>query len=120
MSRTVFRTCTLCEAMCGLTFEVDGERIVSVGADEDDVFSHGFICPKGAAIAAVHEDPDRLRTPVRRTAAGDFEPISWEKPSRWSPGGWTRFAHGTVPTRSALYMGNPSSTTTARWRCATD
>ena len=61
MSRTVFRTCTLCEAMCGLSFEVDGDRIVSVGPDHDDVFSHGYICPKGTAIADVHDDPDRLR-----------------------------------------------------------
>lgn len=78
MSRTVFRTCTLCEAMCGLSIDVDGERITAVNPDEDDVFSHGYICPKGTAIAAVHDDPDRLRTPVRRTPAGDFEPIAWE------------------------------------------
>ena len=79
MSRTVFRTCSLCEAMCGLTFEVDGQRIVSVGPDHDDVFSHGYICPKGAAIADIHDDPDRLRQPMRRTAGGDFEPISWNE-----------------------------------------
>ncbi len=107
MSRTVFRTCTLCEAMCGLTFEVDGERIVSVGADQDDVFSHGYICPKGAAIAAVHEDPDRLRAPVRRTRVGDFEPISWED-------AFTLVAQRLKEIRArygadavALYIGNP-------------
>jgi anaerobic selenocysteine-containing dehydrogenase len=79
MSRTVFATCTLCETMCGLKFEVDGQRIVSVTGDKDDVFSKGFICPKGAAIADLHDDPDRLRTPMRRTADGRFEPISWQE-----------------------------------------
>ena len=67
MARTVYRTCTLCEAMCGLAFDVDGDRILSVRGDEEDVFSHGYICPKGAAIAAVHDDPDRLRQPLQRT-----------------------------------------------------
>lgn len=39
MLRTLFRTCTLCEAMCGLKLELDGDRIVSVRGDEDDPFS---------------------------------------------------------------------------------
>ena len=29
------------------------------------------------AIPAVQDDPDRLRTPMRRTPSGDFEPVSW-------------------------------------------
>jgi anaerobic selenocysteine-containing dehydrogenase len=77
-TRTVFRTCTLCEATCGLRFDVEGDRIVSVRGDPDDVFSHGYVCAKGVAIADVHHDPDRLRSPVRRTASGGFEPIAWE------------------------------------------
>jgi anaerobic selenocysteine-containing dehydrogenase len=80
-TRTVNRSCSLCEASCGLTFEVAGdrgdERIVSVRPDHDDVSSKGYVCPKGMAMAAVHHDPDRLRTPMRRRADGDFEPISW-------------------------------------------
>ena len=71
MCPTVFRTCTLCEAMCGLSFDVEGQRIVSVSPDEEDVFSHGYICPKGTAIAAVHDDPDRLAAPAAH-AGGKF------------------------------------------------
>ena len=77
MLRTVFRTCTLCEAMCGLRLDLDGDRIVSVRGDEDDPFSQGYICPKGVAIGDVHHDPDRLRTPLRRAADGSFAPIGW-------------------------------------------
>src|SRR5688572_19478575 len=79
MQRKVHRTCSLCEAMCGLTFEVDDQRIVSVRPDDDDVFSHGYVCPKGASIADVHEDPDRLRQPMRRQADGSFVAIGWEE-----------------------------------------
>jgi anaerobic selenocysteine-containing dehydrogenase len=78
MAQSVFRTCTLCEAMCGLHFAVENDQILSVRGDEDDVFSHGYICPKGVATAAVHDDPDRLQRPMRRSATGGFEPIAWE------------------------------------------
>jgi len=76
--RTVFRGCTLCEASCGLALELEGDRI-SVRGDEEDPLSHGFICAKGVAIADLHHDPDRLRSPMRKTAEGKFEPIGWEE-----------------------------------------
>ncbi len=75
---TIFRTCSLCEATCGLAFEVENNHIVEVRPDPDDVFSQGYVCPKGVAIREIHHDPDRLRRPMRRKASGDFEPISWD------------------------------------------
>lgn len=70
--RTVFRTCTLCEAMCGLKLDIDGDRIASVRGDENDPFSRGYICPKGVAIGDVHHDPDRLRTPLKTSGRRQF------------------------------------------------
>jgi len=107
MSRTVFRTCTLCEAMCGLSFTVDGDQILEVRPDEDDVFSHGYICPKGAAIAEVYNDPDRLRAPVRRTAEGNFEPISWDAAFDLVGENLNRIRRTHGNDAVALYMGNP-------------
>src|SRR5215471_6548683 len=107
MPNTVFRTCTLCEACCGLRFEVEGQRILSVRADDDDVPSLGFICPKGIAIAAVHDDPDRLRQPMRRVAPDRFEPIGWDDAMDLVVSRLTaiRSAHGADAI--AAYMGNP-------------
>ena len=114
-TRTVYRGCTLCEATCGLRFEVEGDRIVSVRGDEDDVFSHGYVCPKGVAIADVHHDPDRLRTPVRRTAG---RPVRADRlgrgvrPRRRAARRDPRAR--TAPTRSPSTWAIRSSTTTAR------
>ncbi len=75
---THFRTCPLCEAMCGLAITVRGQEIMSIRGDSDDPFSRGHICPKGAALQDIHTDPERLRHPVRRTAAG-WERIGWDE-----------------------------------------
>jgi anaerobic selenocysteine-containing dehydrogenase len=76
-SRTAHRTCPLCEATCGLEITLEGDRIEAIRGDADDVFSHGFICPKGVGLKSLHEDPDRLRAPLVRTASG-FEEVSWD------------------------------------------
>ena len=105
--RTVFRTCTLCEAMCGLKLELDGDRIVSVRGDEDDPFSHGYICPKGVAIGEVHHDPDRLRTPSRRAADGSFAPIGWNEAFDLVGQRLRAVRASGGADAIAVYMGNP-------------
>ncbi|MGW2048153.1 molybdopterin oxidoreductase family protein [Streptomyces sp. NPDC001858] len=66
MSRTALRICPLCEATCGLTLTIEGTKVTGARGDREDVFSKGFICPKGASFGAVDADPDRLRTPLVR------------------------------------------------------
>ncbi|MEA2368690.1 MAG: hypothetical protein QOH38_1408, partial [Thermoleophilaceae bacterium] len=64
---TAYATCPLCEATCGLELTLaNGDGVVGIRGDAEDVFSHGFICPKGASLKALHEDPDRLKTPLVR------------------------------------------------------
>ena len=77
--RTAYRTCPLCEATCGLAITLDDDRVTQVRGDADDVFSHGFLCPKGVALKAYHEDPERLRTPLVRQADGSFAEASWDE-----------------------------------------
>ncbi len=60
------RTCPLCEAMCGLTLEVSGNRVLAVRGDPEDAFSRGYICPKAVGLMDVHHDPERLGQPLRR------------------------------------------------------
>lgn len=63
------RTCPLCEAMCGLRVHVTGDQVGRVEPDPDDVWSRGYVCPKGATLGHLHHDPDRLRVPMIRDGA---------------------------------------------------
>jgi anaerobic selenocysteine-containing dehydrogenase len=106
--RTEYVTCPLCEATCGLAVTLDDGRIQSVRGDAEDVFSHGFICPKGASLKALHEDPDRLRAPLMKRD-GEFVEVSWDEAfaeveRRLPP---IRAAQGD--NAIAVYVGNPGA-----------
>lgn len=107
-TRTAYRTCPLCEAGCGLEITVRGPEVVRIRGDRDDVFSHGFLCPKGSSLKQLHEDPDRLRRPLVRRD-GRFVEVGWDE-------AWAEVAaglggvierHGRAAT--ALYLGNPGA-----------
>ncbi|GAA2789619.1 molybdopterin-dependent oxidoreductase [Mycolicibacterium pallens] len=70
-------TCPLCEAMCGLEIQVSDGRVESIRGNQDDVWSRGHLCPKGASLGAIHEDPDRIRTPMIKVD-GQWQEVSWD------------------------------------------
>ena len=78
MERVVYRTCTLCEACCGIEVRVDDGRVTAISGDTQDPASHGYICAKAGALKDLHDDPDRLRHPIRRTATG-WERMGWKE-----------------------------------------
>ena len=85
-TRTAYRTCPLCEATCGLEITlkpdgVGGEAVQRIRGDMNDVFSKGFICPKGSTLKHLHEDPDRLRVPMAKRDGVHVE-VTWEE--AWS------------------------------------
>ncbi len=73
-----YRSCNICEAMCGLEVSHRDGAVVSIRPDRQDPFSRGHICPKAVALQDFHIDEDRVRTPLRRTADG-WQPIGWEQ-----------------------------------------
>src|SRR4051794_20479101 len=106
-----FRTCPLCEATCGLALEVDAaaHTVTKVRGDADDVFSHGFLCPKGVSLKELHDDPDRVRTPLIKQADGTFAPASWDEAfaliAEKLPAVMERGGKDAV----AAYVGNPAA-----------
>jgi anaerobic selenocysteine-containing dehydrogenase len=110
--KTHYRACHLCEAICGLVIETQGEQILSIKGDKKDPLSRGHICPKATALKDLHEDPDRLRKPLQRITDNDgatrWQEISWED-------ALDRTAQELVAVQKkygvhaiGIYMGNPT------------
>ncbi|MCE3603969.1 molybdopterin-dependent oxidoreductase [Massilia sp. P8910] len=72
------RICPFCEACCGLELDLEQNKVVRIRGDTNDVFSHGFLCPKAIGLKDLHDDPDRLRTPLIKRN-GVFEPATWDE-----------------------------------------
>jgi anaerobic selenocysteine-containing dehydrogenase len=106
-SQTHFRTCTLCEAMCGIEVKHDGEKVLSIKGDKNDPFSQGYICPKATALQDLHEDPDRLRQPIERTADG-WKEISWPEALDKVAAGIQTIQKQYGKNALGIYLGNPN------------
>lgn len=106
-TQTHYRTCSLCEAMCGVAIDVKDGKITAIRGDDQDSFSRGHICPKAVALQDLHEDPDRLRKPLKRTADG-WQEISWDEALDMAAQGLhkIRKAHGRDSL--GVYTGNPN------------
>ncbi len=104
---THYRTCNLCEAMCGIEIVTSGTQILSIKGDKQDTFSRGHICPKATALQDLHEDPDRLRQPVEKVN-GEWKEISWEaafeKTVSYINAVQKKYGRDAVGT----YLGNPN------------
>jgi anaerobic selenocysteine-containing dehydrogenase len=72
------RICPFCEACCGLELTLIDGQVQRVRGHQADVFSGGYLCPKGVALKDLHEDPDRLRTPLIKRD-GRFVTATWEE-----------------------------------------
>lgn len=107
-SETVYRSCPICEASCGLTLEVDraARKVLSIRGDEADPRSRGYVCPKATAAKGIYEDPERLTRPLRKTSAG-WEEISWEEAYRYAGERLAAIKQAHGKDSLATYIGNP-------------
>ena len=102
------RTCCLCEAMCGIDVHVTDQQVTLIRPNRDDVWSKGYICPKGTTLGHMHHDPDRLRTPMVRD--GDvWREVSWDDAFARCE----ELLHGVLHRHGkdamTAYIGNPSA-----------
>ncbi|TGM38867.1 molybdopterin oxidoreductase family protein [Leptospira levettii] len=107
MDQTHYRSCNLCEAMCGLQIEVKNGTIQNFKGDILDQFSRGHICPKGPELKSLYEDPDRIKFPIKRTNSG-WEKVSWVEAlsdiAKQIVDLQTKYGNDVV----AIYNGNPN------------
>jgi anaerobic selenocysteine-containing dehydrogenase len=101
-------TCPLCEATCGLEIETRDREIISIRGDAQDVFSHGYICPKAYSLKELHADPDCIREPIVRKD-DKWINVSWDD-------AFAEIERGLMPILQeqgrdalAIYVGNPNA-----------
>ncbi|MFC8229547.1 molybdopterin oxidoreductase family protein [Streptomyces sp. NPDC057287] len=111
-SRTALRVCPLCEATCGLTLTIEGTEVTGARGDRDDVFSQGFICPKGASFGGLDADPDRLRTPLVRTD-GVLREATWSEAFDVIAARIPALVQEHGAQAVGVFLGNPNVHTTA-------
>jgi len=114
--RRAYRTCPFCEATCGLEIAVRDGRAESVKGDSNDVFSKGYLCPKGAALADLHNDPDRLRHPLIKKN-GNWVQVGWDEAFAAVESGLIPLMETYGRDAVGVYAGNPCAHTLAGTLC---
>ena len=112
MSQAALRVCPLCEATCGLTLTVEDGRVTGARGDREDVFSAGFICPKGASFAELDNDPDRLARPMVRRD-GVLTETTWDEAFAVVADRLGEVIREYGGTSVGVYLGNPNAHTVA-------
>ena len=102
-----YRACHLCEALCGVEVLVKNGRVTTVRGDKRDPFSHGHICPKAVALKDLHEDPDRLRRPMRKVD-GQWQECGWDEAYQVVAAKLAQITGERGHDAVAIYLGNPN------------
>jgi anaerobic selenocysteine-containing dehydrogenase len=92
--------------MCGLQVDVEDGHVTLIRGDRDDVWSKGYLCPKGTTLGHLHDDPDRIREPMVRD--GDtWREVSWDEAFARCE----ELIHGVLDrygiTSATAFVGNP-------------
>ncbi|MEM7522968.1 MAG: molybdopterin-dependent oxidoreductase, partial [Pseudomonadota bacterium] len=108
MSERHYRTCNICEAMCGLIIEHEGGDVLSIKADPDDPLSRGHICPKAVALQDFRTDPDRVTAPLRKTATG-WREIGYDEAIAFAAERIKAVQEDHGRDGMGVYLGNPNA-----------
>jgi anaerobic selenocysteine-containing dehydrogenase len=104
VSSTKHTFCRICEALCGLEVDVEGERVVAIRPDPRHVASHGFACVKGLHQHHLYDSPDRLMYPLKRVD-GRHVRVSWAQALAEIGAKLKALRAGPGPDSIAMYVG---------------
>ena len=105
---THYRTCNICEALCGIEIKHQGEKILSIKGDPKDPLSRGHICPKAVALQDFYFDEDRLQNPLKKTKDG-FKEISWDEAFEITVSKIKEIQKKHGDSSVAIFLGNPNA-----------
>ena len=107
--------CRICEPLCPMVATVDDDgTITRLEPDREHPVSKGFACHKGLNYLQVHNDPDRVNAPLRRTNAktampAEFEPVGWDEAMADIGERLRNLRDRHGPDAISVYFGNPVS-----------
>lgn len=112
--KQVHTFCRICEPGCGLLADVSAGAVVRLQPDVEHPVHKGFACHKGIHYLQVHDDPDRVDRPLKRTnprsaARGVFEPIGWDDAVGEIAEKLLQLRRDHGRNSVAVYQGNPSA-----------
>ena len=111
--RQVHTFCRVCEPHCALVAEVGAavEGGIRLRPDVEHPVHKGFACHKGLGFTEIHNDPDRLNYPRRRTtpkqAAAAFANIGWGEALDEIASSLSDLCAVYGPEAVGVYFGNP-------------
>ncbi len=71
--------CNMCGGACGIEVHIKNGRAWKLTGNPNHSRSRGRLCPRSHAGIYTAYDPNRIKTPLKRVAPGEFEAISWEQ-----------------------------------------
>ena len=71
-------SCILCSQNCGIEVDVEDGHLTRIRGDKAHPASRGYACEKAQRLDYYQNAKSRLTSPLRRTAGGTFEEISWD------------------------------------------
>jgi anaerobic selenocysteine-containing dehydrogenase len=97
--------CRLCGNRCPIIVTLDDGRAVKVTGDRDAAPYRGFSCSRGRALPELHNDPNRLLTPMKRLDDGSYRAIGTEQALDEVAGIIRRLVDRHGPRALAMYFG---------------
>ena len=101
--------CGICPAGCWVRITLEDGRLVDIEPQPDHAL--GMICTIGRHAPQIVYDPDRIKTPLRRTGPKgslEFEPIGWDEAYETIRDRFNQLKADYGPEVTAIYTGRGS------------
>jgi anaerobic selenocysteine-containing dehydrogenase len=76
MSEVEPSTCRACSAYCPVLVKLDGGKVAAVRGNPAVPMYQGYTCPKGRALPALHDNPNRILHSMKRQPDGSYTRVA--------------------------------------------